>query len=215
MRSGLIAKKVGMTRLFTDEGVHVPVTVLKVENCQVVALRTREKDGYVAVQLGYGIAKDKHTAKPQRAYFAKRSVPNKLKMVEFVVDEGNVPEAGATLSPAHFEVGQLVDVSGVTIGRGFQGAMKRWNFRGLEASHGVSISHRSLGGTGARQDPGRVYKGKKMHGHMGDKRVTVQNLKVVGVDESRGLLMVKGAVPGAENSFVTVRDAVKAPKAKN
>ncbi|WP_207457963.1 50S ribosomal protein L3 [Azospirillum sp. SYSU D00513] len=209
MRSGLIAQKVGMTRLFTDDGQHVPVTVLKVDNCQVVAVRTEEKDGYSAVQLGAGAIKVKNVTKPMRGHFAAAQVEPKRKVVEFRVAPDALIEVGAELSAAHFVPGQFVDVTGTSIGKGFAGAMKRWNFGGLRATHGVSVSHRSHGSTGNRQDPGKVFKNKKMAGHLGDERVTVQNLTVVQVDEARGLIMVKGAVPGSEGGWVRVSDAVK------
>jgi large subunit ribosomal protein L3 len=209
MRSGLIAQKVGMTRIFTADGTHVPVTVLKVDTCQVVSTRSVEKDGYVAVQLGAGTAKVKNVSKPARANFAKAKVEPKKKLVEFRVAPENLLEVGTELSAAHFIPGQYVDVTGTTIGKGFAGGMKRWNFRGLEASHGVSVSHRSHGSTGQRQDPGKVFKGKKMAGHMGDEQVTTQNLTVVSTDADRGLILVKGSVPGHEGSWVLVRDAVK------
>ena len=209
MRSGLIAQKLGMTRIFTDEGEHVPVTVLKVDNCQVVAVRTEDKDGYTAVQLGAGTIKVKNVTKPLRGHFAKARVEPKRKLVEFRVSPDALIDVGAELSVAHFIPGQFVDVQGTSIGKGFAGAMKRWNFGGLRASHGVSVSHRSHGSTGNRQDPGKVFKNKKMAGHLGDETVTVMNLKVVSVDESRGLILVKGAVPGAEGGWVKIRDAVK------
>jgi large subunit ribosomal protein L3 len=209
MRSGLIAQKVGMTRIFAEDGTHVPVTVLKVDTCQVVSTRSEDKDGYLAVQLGAGQAKAKRTNKPQRESFAKAKVEPKKKLAEFRVSADNLLEVGAELSAAHFIVGQYVDITGTTIGRGFAGVMKRHNFRGLEASHGVSISHRSHGSTGQRQDPGKVFKGKKMAGHMGDKQVTVQSLPVVQTDADRGLILVRGSVPGGEGAWVLVRDAVK------
>ncbi|AWU93059.1 large subunit ribosomal protein L3 [Azospirillum oryzae] len=209
MRSGLIAQKVGMTRVFTDDGQHVPVTVLKVDSCQVVAVRTEEKDGYTAVQLGAGAIKVKNVNKPERGHFAKARVEPKRKLVEFRVDADALIEVGAELSAAHFVAGQYVDVTGTSIGKGFAGAMKRWNFGGLRATHGVSVSHRSHGSTGNRQDPGKVFKNKKMAGHLGDERVTVLNLQVVAVDEARGLIMLKGAVPGAEGGWLRIRDAVK------
>src|SRR5512145_2838616 len=209
MRSGLIAQKVGMTRVFTDDGQHVPVTVLKVDSCQVVAVRTEEKDGYTAVQLGAGAIKVKNVNKPERGHFAKARVEPKRKLVEFRVDADALIEVGAELSAAHFVAGQYVDVTGTSIGKGFAGAMKRWNFGGLRATHGVSVSHRSHGSTGNRQDPGKVFKNKKMAGHLGDERVTVLNLKVVSTDVERGLILVRGAVPGAEGGYVLVKDAVK------
>ncbi|MDX2101470.1 MAG: 50S ribosomal protein L3 [Alphaproteobacteria bacterium] len=209
MRTGLIAQKLGMTRLFTAEGEHVPVTVLKVDNCQVVAQRTVERDGYTALQLGVGTAKVKNLTKADRGNFAKAKVEPKKKLVEFRVSADALIEVGAELSVGHFVEGQFVDVTGTTIGKGFAGAIKRHNFGGLRATHGVSVSHRSHGSTGNRQDPGRTFPGKKMAGHMGDVRVTTQNLKVVGTDVERGLIMVKGAVPGAEGGWVLVRDAVK------
>ncbi|AVM72578.1 50S ribosomal protein L3 [Magnetospirillum gryphiswaldense] len=209
MRSGLIAQKVGMTRIFTEDGTHVPVTVLKVDTVQVVSTRSVEKDGYTAVQLGAGTAKVKNVAKAQRTTFANAKVEPKKKLVEFRVAPENVLEVGVELSAAHFIPGQFVDITGTTIGKGFAGGMKRWNFRGLEATHGVSVSHRSHGSTGQRQDPGKVFKGKKMAGHMGDEQVTTQNLKVVSTDVERGLILVKGSVPGSEGSWVLVKDAVK------
>jgi large subunit ribosomal protein L3 len=209
MRSGLIAQKVGMTRIFTEDGTHVPVTVLKVDTVQVVSTRSVEKDGYVAVQLGAGTAKVKNVAKAQRTTFANAKVEPKKKLAEFRVSPENVLEVGVELSAAHFIPGQFVDITGNTIGKGFAGGMKRWNFRGLEATHGVSVSHRSHGSTGQRQDPGKVFKGKKMAGHLGDEQVTTQNLKVVSTDAERGLILVKGSVPGAEGSWVLVKDAVK------
>ena len=209
MRTGLLAKKLGMTRIFRDDGTHVPVTVLLLDNVQVVAARTMEKDGYTAVQLGWGKAKVKNVTKPNRGHFAKSKVEPKAKLAEFRVAEDAVLEPGATLSAEHFVVGQRVDVVGTTKGKGFAGSMKRWNFSGLEASHGVSISHRSHGSTGNRQDPGKVFKNEKMAGHLGQERVTTLNLEVALVDAERGLLMLRGAVPGAKNSYVLVRDAVK------
>ena len=209
MRTGLIAQKVGMTRIFTEDGTHVPVTVLKVDTCQVVSTRSVEKDGYTAVQLGVGKAKVKNVAKPQRVQFANAKIEPKKKLAEFRVTPENLLEVGAELSAAHFIAGQFVDVTGTTIGKGFAGAMKRHNFRGLEASHGVSVSHRSHGSTGQRQDPGKVFKGKKMAGHMGATQVTTQSLKVVSADVERGLLLIKGAVPGSQGGWVLVHDAVK------
>ena len=209
MRTGVITQKVGMTRLFLENGQHVPVTVLKLDGCQVVSTRTEEKDGYVAVQLGSGFAKPKRLTKADRGQFAKAEVEPKRKLAEFRIDAESQLEVGDIIQADHFLVGQKVDVTGVTIGRGFTGAMKRWNFRGLEASHGVSISHRSLGGTGGRQDPGKTFKNKKMHGHYGVDRVTTQNLEVAKVDVERGLIMVRGAVPGSKGGWVFIRDAVK------
>jgi large subunit ribosomal protein L3 len=212
MRTGLLAKKLGMTRLFKDDGTHVPVTVLYLDMVQVVAARTAEKDGYDAVQLGWGTAKVKNVTKPNKGHFAKAKVEPKAKLREFRVAADAVLEPGVELSAAHFLVGQKVDVVGTTKGKGFAGGMKRWNFSGLEASHGVSISHRSLGSTGNRQDPGRTFKNKKMAGHLGCERVTTLNLEVAAVDAGRGLLMIKGAVPGAKGGYVLVRDAVKAAR---
>ena len=215
MRTGLIAKKLGMSRIFEADGTHVPVTVLSVEGLQVVGVRTTEKDGYNAVQLGTGAIKAKNVKKPQKGYFAKANVEPKKKLGEFRVSEDCLLEVGAELSVEHFVAGQYVDVCATSNGKGFAGVMKRHNFAGLEASHGVSISHRSHGSTGQRQDPGKVFKGKKMAGHMGAERVTVQNLKVVTVDPSKGLIMVKGGVPGSENTWVRITDAVKKPAAAN
>src|SRR5271167_4337166 len=209
LRTGLLAKKLGMTRLFKEDGTHVPVTVLHLDQVQVVAARTEATDGYAAVQLGWGTAKVKNVSKPNKGHFAKAKVEPKAKLAEFRVDAEAVLEPGATLSAAHFLVGQRVDVCGTTKGKSFAGAMKRWNFHGLEASHGVSISHRSPGSTGNRQDPGRTFKGKKMSGHLGVERVTTQNLEVARVDADKGLLFIKGAVPGAKGGFVLVRDAIK------
>lgn len=209
MRTGVIAKKIGMTRVFAEDGAHVPVTVLALENCQVVAQRTQEKDGYVALQLGAGTRKAKNVAKPQRGHFAKASVEPKAKLKEFRVTEENLVDVGMEITADHFLVGQEVDVAAITIGKGFSGAMKRWNFGGLRATHGVSVSHRSHGSTGQRQDPGKVFKGKKMAGHYGVERVTVQNLEIVRTDVERGLILIKGATPGAEGTWVEVRDAVK------
>ena len=209
MRSGLIATKVGMTRFFTEAGEDVPVTVLKVDNVQVVAVRTPEKDGYAAVQLGIGNAKVKNVTKPMRGHYAKSKVEPKRKLVEFRVSPDALIDVGAELSAEHFVAGQFVDVTGTTIGKGFAGSMKRWNFRGLEASHGVSVSHRSHGSTGNRQDPGRTFPNKKMAGHLGSERVTTLNLKIVATDGARGLIMVRGAIPGHDGGYVLVRDAVK------
>jgi large subunit ribosomal protein L3 len=209
MRSGVIAQKVGMTRVFTEAGEQVGVTVLKVDNCQVVAQRTQEKNGYTAVQLGVGLSKVKNTSKAQRGHFAKASVEPKRKVAEFRVSADNLIDVGAEITADHFVVGQFVDVTGTSKGKGFQGVMKRWNFSGGRATHGNSVSHRIAGSTGQRQDPGKVFKGKKMAGHMGDERVTTQNLKIVRTDADRGLIMVEGAVPGAKGGFLLVRDAVK------
>src|ERR1700754_5237867 len=212
MRCGLLTQKVGMTRVFNDEGEHVPVTVLKVDQLQVVAVRSEEKDKYTAVQLGYGKAKVKNLTQPNRGHFAKAKVEPKLKLVEFRVAPDALLEPGATLSANHFSVGQIVDVCGTSKGKGFAGGMKRWNFSGLESSHGVSISHRSLGSTGNRQDPGKTFKNKKMAGHLGVERITTLNLEVAAVDADRGLLMLKGSVPGGKNGYVLVRDAIKRPR---
>jgi large subunit ribosomal protein L3 len=209
MRTGLIAKKIGMTSVYNDAGQQLPVTVLVVENCQVVSQKTKEKDGYTALQLGVGKAKVKNVSKSLRGHFAKAKVEPKSKVVEFRVDEKAMVETGIELVPSHFVPGQYVDVVGDTIGKGFAGVMKRWNFAGLEASHGVSVSHRSHGSTGQRQDPGRVFKGKKMAGHMGTRQITKQNLQIVSVDDELGVIMVSGAVPGAENGYVLVKDSVK------
>ena len=209
MRSGLIVQKVGMTRIYTDAGEQVPVTVLRLDNCQVVAHRTEDKNGYTAVQLGSGLAKVKNTSKAERGHFAKAEVEPKRKVVEFRVSPDNLIEIGAELTAEHFVVGQFVDVSGTSIGKGFAGVMKRHNFGGGRATHGNSVSHRVHGSTGQRQDPGKVFKNKKMAGHMGDARVTTQNLKVVRTDVERGLIMVEGAVPGAKGGWIEVRDAVK------
>ena len=215
MRTGLIAQKLGMSRLFRADGTHVPVSVLLVDGCQVVAQRTEEKDGYTALQLGLGKAKVKNVTKPVRGHFAKAGVEPKKKLAEFRVDAGSLVEVGATLSAAHFVEGQKVDVTGISIGKGFAGGMKRHNFGGLRATHGVSISHRSHGSTGNRQDPGRTFPGKKMAGHMGDRQVTVLNLEVVQTDVERGVILVKGAVPGSKGSWLLLRDAVKRPAPDN
>ena len=209
MRSGVIAKKVGMTRLFMEDGKQIPVTVLQLENLQVVAQRTPERDGYTAVQLGAGNAKAKRTSKAMRGHFAVANVAPKRKIAEFRVSPDNMIGVGEEISAEHYVAGQKVDVAGTSIGKGFAGAMKRHNFGGLRASHGVSISHRSHGSTGQCQDPGKVFKGKKMAGHMGAVRVTTQNLEVVKTDADRGLIMVKGAVPGSKGGWVTIKDAVK------
>jgi len=212
MRTGVIAKKVGMTRLFQEDGRHVPVTVLALEDCQVVSHRTLDRDGYVAVQLGAGEAKQKNVAKPQREHFAKAEVSLKMKVAEFRLEgEDGLLPVGASISAEHFVAGQKVDITGHTQGKGFAGAMKRWGFGGLRATHGVSLSHRSHGSTGNRQDPGKVFKNKKMAGHMGDRQRTQQNLEVVRTDADRGLIFVKGSVPGAKNAWLLVSDAVKLP----
>jgi large subunit ribosomal protein L3 len=209
MRSGVIAQKVGMTRVFTDAGEHVPVTVLKVDSCQVVAHRTKDKNGYTALQLGVGKAKVKNVSKAERGHFAVAQVEPKRKVAEFRVSDDAVIPVGAEITADHFIPGQFVDVTGTSTGKGFAGGMKRWNFGGLRASHGVSVSHRSHGSTGNRQDPGRVFKGKKMAGHMGNDRATVQNLEVFGVDPDRGLILIKGGVPGPKGGWLRVTDAVK------
>ena len=209
MRTGVIAKKIGMTRLFQDDGRHVPVTVLSLEGCQVVARRETERDGYVAVQLGAGSAKAKNVSKPVRGHFAKNEVELKARVAEFRVSEDALLDVGAEISADHFVPGQLVDIAGQTQGKGFAGAMKRWGFGGMRASHGVSITHRAHGSTGNRQDPGRVFKNKKMAGHMGDRQRTQQNLEVVSTDVERGLIFVKGSVPGSKGAWLLVKDAVK------
>jgi large subunit ribosomal protein L3 len=209
MRSGVIAQKVGMTRIFTDAGEHVPVTVLRLANCQVVGHRTKDKNGYVALQLGAGTRKAKTLTRAERNNFAIAKVEPKRKVVEFRVDEQAMIPVGAEITADHFIVGQFVDVVGTSIGKGYAGGMKRWNFGGLRASHGVSISHRSIGSTGGRQDPGKTFKNKKMPGHLGVDRVTTLNLKVMQTDVERGLILVEGAVPGAKGGWITVRDAVK------
>jgi len=214
VRTGVITQKIGMTRLFQADGTHVPVTVLKLDGCAVISTRTKEKDGYTAVQLGTGFAKPKNASKAERGQFAKAELEPRKKVAEFRIDEKNMLDVVDAIQADHFVVGQKVDVQGVTKGRGFTGAMKRWNFRGLEASHGVSISHRSLGGTGGRQDPGKTFKNKKMHGHYGVENITTQNLEVAKVDVERGLIMVRGAVPGSKGGWVMIRDAVKKPHAK-
>ena len=209
MRSGVVAQKVGMTRVFTEAGEHVPVTVLRLAQCQVVAHRTKDKNGYVALQLGSGARRSNNMSKADRGYFGKQKVEPKHKLAEFRVTEDALIPVGAEITADHFIPGQFVDVCGITIGKGFAGGMKRWNFAGLRASHGVSISHRSIGGTGGRQDPGKTFKNKKMPGHLGVEQVTTLNLKVVQTDVERGLLLIEGAVPGAKSGWVTVRDAVK------
>ena len=208
-RTGLIARKLGMTRLFQDDGTTVPVTLLHVDDVRVIAQRTAEKDGYTALQLGLGKAKPKNVSKANKGHFAKAGAEAPMKVVEFRVGSDAMLELGAKLSPAHFLAGQRVDVTGLSKGKGFAGAMKRWNFSGLEASHGVSISHRSHGSTGNRQDPGKTFKNKKMAGHLGVQRITTQNMTVAGVDAEKGLLIIKGAIPGAPGGYVLVRDAVK------
>jgi len=215
MRSGIIAKKVGMTRLFMEDGKQIPVTVLQMENLQVVAQRNADDHGYTAVQLGAGNAKAKNTSKAMRGHFAVAKVEPKRKVAEFRVAPENMIDVGAEITANHYVEGQFVDVSGTSIGKGFAGAMKRHNFGGLRASHGVSISHRSHGSTGQCQGPGKVFKGKKMAGHMGAVRVTTQNLQVVKTDSERGLIMIKGAVPGSKGGWVTVKDAVKKPMPEN
>ena len=214
MRSGLIAQKLGMTRIFQEDGTHVPVTVLSLQNCQVVGQRTAEKDGYVALQLGAGTVKTKNITKADRGQFAVAKVEPKRQITEFRVDAENLIEVGATMTADHFAEGQLVDVTGTSIGKGFAGGMKRWNFHGLRATHGVSVSHRSHGSTGQRQDPGKVFKGKKMAGHMGATRVTTQNVEVVSTDPERGLILIRGAVPGAKGGWIQIKDAVKKPAPK-
>jgi large subunit ribosomal protein L3 len=215
MRTGLIARKEGMTRVFDEDGRQIPVTVLKVDGCQVVAVRAKDKEGYTAVQLGAGVQKAKSVSKAQRGHFAKAKVEPKRKLAEFRISPENVLEVGAELGANHFVPGQFVDVVGITKGKGFAGAMKRWNFGGLRATHGVSVSHRSHGSTGQRQDPGKVFKGKKMAGHLGTEQVTTQNLKVVGVDLEDHLILIEGAVPGADGSWILVSDAVKKPAHKD
>jgi large subunit ribosomal protein L3 len=209
MRSGVIAQKVGMTRIFTDQGEHIPVTVLKLDNVQVVAHRTDEKNGYTALQLGAGKRKASRVVKAERERFARVEIEPKRRLAEFRVSPDNLIEVGAQITANHFVIGQRVDVTGTNQGKGFQGAMKRWNFGGLRATHGVSVVHRSHGSTGQRQDPGKVFKGKKMAGQMGSERVTTQNLEVVATDVERGLVLVRGAVPGSKGGWVLVRDAVK------
>ena len=209
MRSGVIAQKVGMTRIFTDAGEHVPVTVLKVDSCQVVAHRTKDKNGYTALQVGVGKAKVKNVSKAERGRFAVSQVEPKQKLAEFRVSEDAVIPVGAEITADHFIPGQFVDITGTTTGKGFAGGMKRWNFGGLRATHGVSVSHRSIGSTGGRQDPGKTFKNKKMPGHLGSERVTTQNLRVVQTDPERGLILVEGAVPGVAGGWIQVRDAVK------
>jgi large subunit ribosomal protein L3 len=209
MRSGVVAQKMGMTRLFTDAGEHVPVTVLRLATCQVVAHRTKDKDGYVALQLGAGERRAGNMSKAARGHFAKANVEPKRKVAEFRVEEADLIPVGAEITADHFVEGQFVDVCGISVGKGFAGGMKRWNFGGLRASHGVSVSHRSIGSTGGRQDPGKTFKNKKMPGQMGNTRITTLNLKVAKIDIERGLVMVEGAVPGSKGGWITLRDAVK------
>lgn len=209
MRTGLIAQKLGMTRVFDDAGNHLPVTLLKVDGCQVVAQRTEERDGYTALQLGVGAAKPKRVGKAMRGHFAKAKVEPKQRLAEFRVSEDAMLDTGVEISAAHFIAGQYVDVAGMSIGKGFAGAMKRYNFKGLSASHGISLSHRSHGSTGQCQYPGKVFKGKKMAGHMGDERVTIQNLRIVSTDPEDGLIAIEGAVPGSRGSYVLLSDAIK------
>ena len=209
MRSGVIAQKVGMTRVFTDAGEHVPVTVLKIDGCQVVAHRTKEQNGYTAMQVGIGRAKVKNVPKAERERFARAQVEPKLKLAEFRVEEDKLLPVGCEITADHFVAGQFVDVTGTTIGKGFAGPMKKWNFGGLRATHGVSLSHRSHGSTGGRQDPGKTFKNKKMAGHMGVERVTTLNLRVVQTDVERGLVLVEGAVPGSAGGWIYLRDAIK------
>jgi large subunit ribosomal protein L3 len=214
MRSGVIAQKVGMTRVYNDAGENIPVTVLKVDNCQVVAHRTVEKNGYVALQIGVGKAKVKNVTKADRGHFAIAKVEPKKRVEEFRVDNTGLIPVGAEITADHFVAGQFVDVTGTTTGKGFAGGMKRWNFGGLRATHGVSVSHRSIGSTGGRQDPGKTFKNKKMPGHLGAETVTTQNLKVVSTDAARGLILVAGAVPGVNGGWIRVKDAVKRPLPK-
>ena len=215
MRSGVIAQKLGMTRIYNDAGEHVPVTVLRMENCQVVAQRTQEKNGYTAVQLGVGLAKVKNTSKAMRGHFAAASVEPKARLAEFRVSDDNLLDIGVEITADHFVPGQKVDVTGTSTGKGFQGVMKRHNFGGGRATHGNSVSHRAHGSTGQRQDPGKVFKGKKMAGHMGATRVTTQNVEVVSTDVERGLILIRGAVPGTKGAWILVRDAVKVPLPAN
>lgn len=215
MRSGVIAQKLGMTRVFTDGGEHVPVTVLRLDGCQVVAHRTKERDGYVALQLGAGKAKAKNVSKAERTRFAVAKVEPRMRLAEFRVDDEGIIPVGAEITADHFVPGQFVDVTGTTTGKGYAGGMKRWNFGGLRATHGVSVSHRSIGSTGGRQDPGKTFKNKKMPGHLGVERVTTLNLKVVRTDVERGLILVEGAVPGVKGGWIMVRDAIKKPPHKD
>ena len=215
MRTGLIAQKMGMTRVFAEDGGHVPVTVLKVDDCQVIGTRTEERDGYSALQLGVGKAKVKNVSKAMRGHFAVARVEPKRKVVEFRVSSDALVDVGATITVDHFVSGQFVDVVGTSIGKGYAGVMKRHNFSGMRATHGVSLSHRAAGSTGQCQDPGKVFKGKKMAGHMGDARVTVQNLEIIDVDTEKGLILVKGGVPGAKKGFVLISDAKKRARPEN
>jgi large subunit ribosomal protein L3 len=215
MRSGVIAQKMGMTRVFTDAGEHIPVTVLKLSNCQVLGHRTKDKNGYVALQLGSGARRSVYMPKAERGQFAVAKVEPKRKVAEFRVSEDALIPVGAEITADHFVAGQFVDVTGTSIGKGFAGGMKRWNFRGLRATHGVSVSHRSIGSTGGRQDPGKTFKNKKMPGHMGVDRITTLNLRVVQTDVERGLVLVEGAVPGSKGGWIMVRDAVKRPLPKD
>ena len=215
MRTGLIAQKLGMTRVFAEDGRHIPVTVLKVDDCQVIGTRTEERDGYTALQLGVGKAKVKNVGKAMRGHFAAARVEPKRKVVEFRVSSDALVDVGATISVDHFVSGQFVDVVGTSIGKGYAGVMKRHNFSGMRATHGVSLSHRAAGSTGQCQDPGKVFKGKKMAGHMGDARVTVQNLEIIDVDTEKGLILVKGGVPGAKKGFVLITDAKKRARPEN
>ncbi len=212
MRCGVIAQKIGMTRVFAEDGAHVPVTVLKMDNCQVTAVRSMDTDGYVAMQVGVGTRKAKNVTKALRGHFTKAGVEAKAKLVEFRVADDAVVAVGSTIGANHFVSGQIVDVAGISQGKGFAGAMKRHNFSGLRASHGVSVSHRSHGSTGNNQDPGKVFKGKKMAGHMGAERVTTQNLEIVATDSVEGLILIRGAVPGSKGGYVMVTDAVKAKR---
>ena len=209
MRTGLICKKLGMSRLYTEDGIHTPVTILHLDNCHVVSTKTKEKDGYTSVQLGVGNISEKNVSNPMKGHFKKNKINAKAKLSEFRVTEDNLLENGSELAASHFIDGQFIDVSGISIGKGFAGAMKRHNFGGLRASHGVSISHRSHGSTGQCQDPGKVFKGKKMAGHMGATKVTIQNLKVVEVDTENNLLIIKGSVPGKKNSTIIIKDSIK------
>ena len=215
MRSGVIAQKVGMTRVFTEAGEHIPVTVLKLGNCQVLGHRTTEKNGYVALQLGAGTRKTVYLPKAERGQFAVAKVEPKRQVEEFRVTQDAMIPVGAEILADHFVVGQFVDVTGTSVGKGFAGGMKRWNFGGLRATHGVSVSHRSIGSTGGRQDPGKTWKNKKMPGHMGVDRITTLNLRVVSTDVERGLILVEGAVPGSKGGWIAVRDAVKKPLPKD